>query len=118
MTVILTSDLSDLDKAYDFLSLTKSEFLESYSYMKEQDYDNMLSEFKANEIEILAEYVRDAENMLIEENTYFDNEETNPYKSYTVTGEQLKSAVYCYAFEHLTHAEQDELNEICDGMAC
>lgn len=118
MTVILTGYLSDLDKAYDFLSLTKSEFLQSYSYMTDEDYNSMLTEFKANEVEILAEYVRDAENMLIEENAYFDNEDTNPYKTYKVTGEQLKSAVYCYAMEHLTHAEQDELNDICDGMGC
>ena len=83
--------------------------LQSYSYITEEDYNSIQTEFKANEVEILAEYVRDAENMLIEENTYFDNEDTNPYKTYTITGEQLKSAVYCYAMEHLTHAEQDEL---------
>ena len=118
MAVFLTGYLADLDKVYDFLSLTKSEFLKSYSYMTMEDYDSMLTEFKANEIKILAEYVRKAENMLIEENTYFDNEDTNPYKNYTITGEQLKSAVYCYAFEHLTHAEQDKLNELCDSMAC
>ena len=75
MTVFLTGYLADLDKAYDFLSLTKSEFLQSYSYMTMEDYDSMLTEFKANEIEILAEYVRDAENMLIEENTYFDHDD-------------------------------------------
>ena len=58
MTVILTGYLADLDKAYDFLSLTKSEVLESYSYMTDEDYNGMLTELKANEVEILAEYVK------------------------------------------------------------
>ena len=116
--MLLGTFLTDVDKAYDFLQLTKSEFLKSYSYLTEQEYDVTNAEFLSDKTGNLAELMRDAENMLIEENTYFDNEDTNPYKGATITGEQLKSAVYCYTIEHLNKEEQQEFQEICEDMGC
>ena len=116
--MLLGTFLTDVDKAYDFLGLTKQEFLESYSYLTEEEYDQANKEFTSDVVGSLAELMRDAENMLIEENTYFDNEKTNPYSYALVTGEQLKSAVYCYSLEHLTKEEQAEFEEECIGMGC
>ena len=116
--MLLGTFLTDVDKAYDFLQLTKSEFLQSYSYLTEQEYDETNAEFLSDKTGNLAELMRDAENMLIEENTYFDNEDTNPYKGATITGEQLKAAVYCYTVEHLNKQEQQEFQEICEDMGC
>lgn len=110
--------LNDLDKVYDFLQLSKWEFLESYSYITEEDYDLSMQEFEADKVEKLAYYMRDSENMLIEENTYYDNEDTNPYKGFLVTGEQLKDMVSTYVYENLSKEEQQEFEEWCEGMAC
>ena len=32
--------LNDIEKMHDFRILTKNEFLQSYSYLTEQEYDN------------------------------------------------------------------------------
>ena len=116
--MLLGTFLTDIDKAYDFLELSKEEFLQSYSYLTEQEYDETNEEFTSDITGSLAELMRDAENMLIEENTYFDNEETNPYKYATVTGEQLKDRVYEYVTAHLSKEEMQEFEEICNGMGC
>ena len=116
--MLLGTFLTDVDKAYDFLELSKVEFLESYSYLAEQEYDETNAEFLSDKTGNLAELMRDAENMLIEENTYFDNENTNPYKYANITGEQLKSRVYEYAQAHLSKEEMQEFQEICEDMGC
>ena len=110
--------INDLDKMYDFLELSKDEFLTSYSYLSGQDYEITYREFVSDVTGNLAQLMRSAENMLIEENTYFDNEETNPYRGYLVTGEQLKSRVYEYAQTHLSEEEIHEFQEICEDMGC
>lgn len=116
--MLLGTFLTDVDKAYDFLGLTKSEFLESYSYLTEQEYEQANAEFISDVIGSLAELMRNAENMLIEENTYFDNEDTNPYSYANVTGEQLKGRVYEYATAHLSKEEMKEFKETCEDMGC
>lgn len=116
--MLLGTFLTDVDKAYDFLQLTKSEFLESYSYLTEEEYDQANAEFLSDKTGNLAELMRDAENMLIEENTYFDNEDTNPYKYANITGEQLKDRVYEYAVAHLSKEEMEEFQETCEDMGC
>ena len=116
--MLLGTFLTDVDKAYDFLQLTKSEFLESYSYLTEEEYEQANTEFTSDVPYSLAELMRDAENMLIEENTYFDNEDTNPYKYATITGEQLKDRVYEYAVAHLSKEEMEEFQETCEDMGC
>jgi hypothetical protein len=110
--------MNDLDKIYDFLQLSKWEFLESYSYLKEEDYDLSAEEFNEDRVRTLALLMRDAENMLIEENTEMGSEEDNPYKNWNVTGEQLKSAVYDYVTEHLTEQEQQDFEDTCIAWAC
>ena len=116
--MLLGTFLTDVDKAYDFLELSKEEFLESYSYLTNEEYEQADTEFKSDKTGNLAELMRDAENMLIEENTYFDNEDTNPYKYANITGEQLKSRVYEYAQAHLSKEEIQEFQEICEDMGC
>ena len=116
--MLLGTFLTDVDKAYDFLELSKDEFLSSYSYLTGQEYEVAYRTFVEDITGNLAELMRDAENMLIEENTYFDNEETNPYKYANVTGEQLKSRVYDYANSHLSREEMTEFQEICEDMGC
>ena len=110
--------LNDIDKMYDFMELSKDEFLNSYSYLDGQEYELTYRKFVSDLPTNLAYFMRDAENMLIEENTYFDNEDTNPYKQWNVSGEQLKSRVYEYAQAHLSKEEMQEFQDICDGMAC
>lgn len=112
--------LNDIDKMYDFLddSISREAFTDSYSYITKEDYDLTWKKLNENIAEELAYLMRDAENMLIEENTYFDNEHTNPYAYATVTGEQFKSRIYEFANKHLTKEEKEEFEEICAGMAC
>ena len=116
--MLLGTFLTDVDKAYDFLKLSKEEFLESYSYLTEEEYEQANAEFTSDVPYSLAELMRDAENMLIEENTYFDNEDTNPYSYALVTGEQLKDRVYEYAVAHLSKEEMEEFQETCEDMGC
>lgn len=116
--MLLGTFLTDVDKAYDFLELSKEEFLQSYSYLTEEEYEEANKEFTSDVTGSLAELMRDAENMLIEENTYFDNEDTNPYKYANITGEQLKDRVYSYATSHLSEEEMQEFQETCEDMGC
>ena len=114
--MLLGTFLTDVDKAYDFLELSKEEFLESYSYLTGEEYEVAYREFVSDIPYSLAELMRDAENMLIEENTYFDNR--NPYSYANITGEQLKDRVYEYAQAHLSKEEMQEFQEICADMGC
>ena len=117
---MVTDFLDDIDKMYDFLddSISKEEFLRSYSYLTEKEYDLTLKELNQDIGIKLAYLMRTAENMLIEENTYFDNEDTNPYAYANVTGEQLKSRIYEYVETHLTDEEKLDFEEMCESMAC
>lgn len=110
--------ISDIEKMYDFLELSKEEFLQSYSYLTEKEYDLTYQEFISDKTGNLADFMRTAENMLIEENTYFDNENTNPYKGISVTGEQFKDRIYQYAISHLNEYEYKEFEEFCLNMGC
>ena len=116
--MLLGTFLTDVDKAYDFLELSKEEFLQSYSYLTEEEYEEANKEFTSDVTGSLAELMRDAENMLIEENTYFDNEDTNPYKYANITGEQLKDRVYSYALKNLSEEQITEFRETCEDMGC
>ena len=48
--------LSDADKMYDFQSLSKDEFLKSYSYLSDEEYDATQKAFKALDKDLLAEF--------------------------------------------------------------
>ena len=48
--------LSDADKMLDFKSLSKDEFLKSYSYLSEEEYDATQKAFKALDKDLVAKY--------------------------------------------------------------
>ena len=110
--------LDDVDKVYDFLELSKEEFLQSYSYLTEEEYNTALKVFESDRADHLANFMRTAENMLIEENSYDDNTETNPYRYCNVTGEQFKERIYDYVLEHLSAEERQDFEDYCYNMAC
>ena len=110
--------LDDVDKMYDFLELSKEEFLQSYSYLTGEEYETTYRVFASDMASHLADLMRTAENMLIEENSYEDNTETNPYRYCNVTGEQLKTRVYDYVQEHLSAEEKQDFEDYCYNSAC
>ena len=114
----ICSFLWDKDKMYDFLTITKEEFLQSYIYLSEEEYDLTLSKIKpvskelqANEDQIgtLADLCRDAENLYIEE---LNGRST----CWNVTGSQLKEAIYDWVRDNLTEEQQQLFNDYCIGM--
>ena len=117
-TLTPDSFLYDLDKVYDLLTLSKKEFLQSYLYVSEADYDYTLSEINPvndllpdndEQIGNLADLCRRAENLYIEE---LNNRPTD----WNVLGSQLKEAIYDFVRANLTEAQQEIFNEYCNGM--
>ena len=111
--------LYDLDKMYDLLTLTKKEFLKSYIYMSESDYDCTLSAIKPvndllpdndEQLDNLAEMCRRAENLYIEE---INDRPTE----WNVLGSQLKEAIYDFVRANYTEAQQELFNEYCNDLA-
>lgn len=45
-TFVTANFIDDEEKMRDFVSLTKEEFLSSYSYLTEEEYDNTVAELK------------------------------------------------------------------------
>ena len=118
MQTEITSFLSDIDKMYDLLIISKEEFLQSYSYMTEAEYDLTLSlimptskELQANEDQIstMADLCREAENLYIEE---LNGRAT----AWNVLGSQLKEAIYDFVRNNYTEAQQKLFNDYCDSM--
>ena len=114
-----TSFLSDIDKMYDLLTITKEEFLDSYSYMTEIEYDLTIEqimpvskELQANEDQIstMADLCREAENLYIEE---LNGRPT----AWNVLGSQLKEAIYDFVKRNYTEAQQDLFNDYCTALA-
>lgn len=102
--------LDDTEKMVDFLQLPKEEFLKSYSYLTEQEYEETAEYFNSNRAETLACMMRIAENMYIEE---LNDRNTGM----SVSSEQVKGAVNTYATETLSQKEVDEFIEICESLA-
>lgn len=113
-----TDFMNDVDKMYDLLKISRKEFLESHSDVSAEEYDLTIDKLYDNLVGNLADMFRTAENMLIEENTYFDNEDSNPYKGFNVTGEQFKSRIHDFIIKNLTKEEREEVYEIAEGMGC
>lgn len=114
----ITSFLWDIDKMYDLLTLSKEEFLESYLYLTEAEYDLTLSlikpvskELEANEDQIctLGDLLREAENLYIEEL----NERPT---AWNVLGSQLKEAIYDFVQNNLTPEQQTMFEGYCSNM--
>ena len=110
--------LWDIDKMYDLLTLTKEEFLQSYLYLAEAEYDLTLSlimptskELQANEDQIctLGDLLREAENLYIEEL----NERPT---AWNVKGSELKEAVYDFAKKYYTEEQQTMFEGYCSNM--
>ena len=106
-----TEILTDLEKAGDFLILNKKDFLKSYPYVTEQEYEEALKELKEDITSNLAELMRRAENVYIEN---LNGRETG----LAITGEQLKEVINDYVCRHLTEEELEEYEDICNSMAC
>lgn len=118
MQTEITSFLSDIDKMYDMLIITKGEFLDSYSYTTEAEYDLTFSlimpvseELQANEDQIstMADLCREAENLYIEE---LNGRPT----AWSVKGSQLKEAIYDFVRNNYTVAQQELFNDYCESM--
>ena len=110
--------LWDLDKVYDLLTIGKEEFLKSYLYVSEEEYDLTLQAIKpkddkveGNEEQIsnMADLCRNAENLYIEE---LNNRSTD----WNVTGSSLKDAIYNYIVDYYTNEQRDLFEDYCYNM--
>ena len=117
-TPITENFLDDLDKMYDLLTISKEEFLQSYSYVNEESYNLTLAdiipvdETIENETQLgnLANLCRRAENLYIEE---INDRPTN----WNVLGSQLKEAIYDFVRNNFTKEQQEVFNEYCNDLA-
>ena len=62
--------LDDEDKMQDYFKLTKDEFLKSYSYLKEEDYDATTKALQVSKLSILKELLEQTEHNIA---CYSDN---------------------------------------------
>lgn len=98
--------LNDLDKMYDFMTMNRDEFLKSYPYLTTYDYYKTYSMITP---EVLADLMRDAENVYIEN---LNDRDTG----LVITGAQFKEAISDYAQDILSFDEYREYIEICESM--
>lgn len=111
----------DTEKLFDLLHLSKEDFLQSYSYIHEVDYEQTLNMFKVNDhkteeeneevIDNLACLLRGAENMYIEELNGRDT-------GLNVTGSQFKEVLFDYVARTLNSKQKELFEELCYDMAC
>ena len=113
---LYTDFLDDLDKVYDLLILHKHEFLDSYSYLTEKEYDLTLEKIQPRTrsaediIDNMSNLCRRAENLYIEE---INSRETE----WNVLGSQLKDAIYTYVINNYSNKQQELFNDYCSAMA-
>ena len=106
----MTTFINDMDKIYDLLKLqSKREFLQSYSYLTVEDYDDTLKDLR-NPDEV-AYIIREAENMLLEESN-------DRPTCWNVSGEQVKEVVADYVYSLFTEEEIREFEDMCNSMGC
>lgn len=111
----------DTEKLFDLLHLSKEDFLQSYTYIHEVDYEQTLNMFKVNDhkteeeneevIDNLACLLRGAENMYIEELNGRDT-------GLNVTGSQFKEVLFDYVAKTLNSKQKELFEELCYDMAC
>ena len=115
---LYTDFLDDLDKVYDLLIISKEEFLNSYSYLTEKEYDLTLDKIKPRTrsaeddediINNMSNLCRRAENLYIEEINGRDTE-------WNVLGSQLKDAIYTYVIDNYSPKQQELFNDYCYNM--
>ena len=106
----MTTFINDLDKVYDLLKLqNKREFLQSYSYLTVEDYDDTLKDLRKPEE--VAYILREVENTLLEESN-------DRVTCWNVTGEQVKEVIADYVYSLFTEEEIREFEEVCKSMKC
>ena len=115
---LYTDFLDDLDKVYDLLIISKEEFLDSYSYLTEKEYDLTLDKIQPRTrsaeddediIDNMSNLCRIAENLYQEE---INDRETE----WNVLGSQLKDAIYTYVMHNYSEAQQNLFNDYCNDM--
>ena len=105
-----TSFINDIDKVADLLAIQdRRRFLQSYSYLTEEEYDLTLLDLRKPEE--IAYLWREAENLNIEE----INGRPTPYN---VTADELKTLLLQYTNAFFTKEELDDMIDMCTGMAC
>lgn len=65
--MIQTDFTTDYEKMIDFLQLDKSRFLESYSYLTEEEYDLTVKEFNRDTVGCLVYLFRRSEQLMLQE---------------------------------------------------
>ena len=116
---LYTDFLDDLDKVYDLLIMSKEEFLDSYLYLTEKEYDLTLEKIQPRTksaeddediIDNMSNLCRRAENLYIEEINGRDTE-------WNVLGSQLKDAIYTYVMNNYSTEQQNMFNDYCNALA-
>ena len=103
--------IDDVEKMIDFLSITKEEFLQQYSYLSEEEYDVTKDKFDKDKVEVLADLYRQAENIYLEE---INDRSTG----LSITSDEMKTVLTAYVIDNLTQAEREELSDLCNDMGC
>ena len=98
---------------YDFLSMTREQFLKEHPLVHHEEYECTMREFINNRPSILAQLMRDAENMYIEELN-----ERDTYKDLPFTSKDLKNTVVTFANIRISLQEYEEFCELCNSMGC
>lgn len=96
---------------YDFFSLSREDFLKTYEEVSASDYE--VNYILALRPEFMADLMRRAENLLIQENSdYFE-----PDEDY-ITGEQWKVAISNFVELCFDIGMRREFDSLCYAMGC
>lgn len=103
--------LFDLELANNFLSLDEKSFKQLYPSINSAEYKKIKDDFQADIIRNLAELMREAENLYIED--------LNARKyNLTFNSEQFKITINNYAEANLTKKQYEEYCNLCIEFAC
>lgn len=103
--------LFNLELANNFLTLDEKSFKKFYSSINTKEYKRITKDFQSDIICNLAELMREAENLHIED--------LNARKyNLTFNGEQFKTTINNYAEANLTKDQYEEYCNLCIELAC
>ena len=106
------SFITDTRLMYDFLQMTYAQFINEHN-VTPQTYAMTMREFIDDKAGTLADLMRVAENMYIEELN-----ERDTYKYLPFTSKDLKNTVVTYANVRISLQEYEEFCELCNSMGC
>ena len=106
------SFITDTRLMYDFLQMTYAQFIQKHN-VTPQTYAMTMREFIDDKAGTLADLMRVAENMYIEE---LNDRDT--YKDLPFASKDLKNAVVTYANVRISLQEYEEFCELCNSMGC